>query len=216
MRLDLHCHTNSSPDSLNTFDALTRRMERRQIDVLAITDHNLIDAALEFHRREPERFLVGEEIKTTEGELLAFFITEWVPPRLSPEETIDLVHEQGGLVGASHPLDRVRREAMGGQVLDAIHHRLDFIEVMNARVIFPSDNRRAREKAVRWGLSGSAGSDAHTPLEVGRCYVEMPSFEGPHDFIDCLAQAQIGGWVSSPLVHFASTYAKLLRKLKRR
>ncbi len=138
MRLDLHCHTSASPDSLNTLDAILHRMERRRIDVLAITDHNLIDAALDFQRQLPDRFLVGEEIKTTEGELLALFITEWVPPRLSPEETIDLVHEQGGLVGASHPLDRLRREAMGSQVLDAIHHRLDFVEVMNARVIFPA------------------------------------------------------------------------------
>jgi hypothetical protein len=191
-------------------------MDRRRIDVLAITDHNLIDAALDFQHRAPGQFLVGEEIKTTEGELLALFITEWVPPHLPPEETIYRVHEQGGLVGASHPLDRLRREAMGSQVLDAIHHRLDFIEVMNARVIFSGDNRRAREKAARWGLPGSAGSDAHAPFEVGRCYVEMPSFDGPHDFLDCLAQAQIGGWVSSPLVHFASTYAKLLKRFRRR
>jgi len=216
MRLDLHCHTNASPDSLNTLDDLLRQMERRRIDLLAITDHNLIDAALDFHRQAPERFLVGEEIKTTHGELLALFITEWVPPRLSPEETIDRIHAQGGLVGVSHPLDRLRREAMGGEVLETIHHRLDFVEVMNARVIFPGDNRRAREKAARWGLPGSAGSDAHIPFEVGRCYVEMPSFDGTHDFLDCLAQAQIGGWVSSPLVHFASTYAKLLKRLKRR
>jgi len=216
MRLDLHCHTNASPDSLNTLDGILRQMDRRRIDLLAITDHNLIDAALDFHHQAPERFLVGEEIKTTEGELLALFIAEWVPPGLSPEETIDRVHEQGGLVGASHPLDRLRREAMGSQVLDAIHHRLDFVEVMNARVIFSGDNRRAREKAARWGLPGSAGSDAHAPFEVGRCYVEMPSFDGPHDFVDCLAQAQVGGRVSSPLVHFASTYAKLQKRLKRR
>jgi len=216
MRLDLHCHTNASPDSLNSLDAILHRMDQRRIDVLAITDHNLIYAALDFQRQAPERFLVGEEIKTSEGELLALFISELVPPWLSPEETIDLVHEQDGLVGASHPLDRVRREAMGGQVLDAIHHRLDFVEVMNARVLFPRDNRRAREKAARWGLPGSAGSDAHVPFEVGRCYVEMPSFDGPQDFLDCLAQAQIGGWVSSPLVHFASTYAKLLKRLRRR
>jgi len=82
MRLDLHCHTSASPDSLSTLDAILHHMERRRIDMLAITDHNLIDAALDFQHRAPERFLVGEEIKTTEGELLALFITELVPPRL--------------------------------------------------------------------------------------------------------------------------------------
>jgi predicted metal-dependent phosphoesterase TrpH len=215
MRVDLHCHTCYSRDSLSTCDELLHRMERRGLDVVAITDHNEIAGALAFQRRAPDRFLVGEEVKTTQGELLALFITELVPPGLSLEETIERIHGQGGLVGASHPLDRLRREAIGGELLEAIHGQLDFLEVMNSRVIFAGDNRRAREKAVRWGLPGSAGSDAHTPFEVGRCYAEMPSYEGAQDFLDCLAQAQIGGWISSPVVHLASTYAKLLRRMRR-
>jgi predicted metal-dependent phosphoesterase TrpH len=215
MRVDLHCHTCYSRDSLSTFDELLRHMDRRGVEVVAITDHNVIAGALAFQRRAPDRFLIGEEVKTTRGELLALFITELVPADLSLEETVDRIHAQGGLVGASHPLDRLRREAIGSEGLEAIHGQLDFLEVMNSRVILASDNRRAREKAARWGLPGSAGSDAHAPFEVGRCYAEMPHYEGAQDFLDCLAQAQIGGWISSPLVHFASTYAKLVRRMGR-
>jgi len=216
MRIDLHCHTCYSPDSLTTFDALLRQMDRRNLDMVAITDHNTIAGAMDFRARAPDRFLVGEEIKTTHGELIALFIEEMVEPGQSPEETIARVHAQGGLVGASHPLDRLRGEAMGLEALRAIREHLDFLEVFNARTTFPADNRLAREVATRWGLPGSAGSDAHSPLEVGRAYVEIPPFEGPRSFLESLAQAQTGGRLSSPWVHFISTYAKWRKRREAR
>jgi len=216
MRLDLHCHTHRSPDSLMTYDALLRRMDQREMDMVAITDHNTIAGALAFRARAPERFLVGEEIKTSSGELIALFLEEEVPPGLSPEDTISRVHAQGGLVGVSHPLDRLRGEALGMERLKSIRGELDFLEVFNARITFPNDNRLARESAARWGLPGSAGSDAHAPAEVGRAYVEMPEFDGPQEFLDSLALGQVRGRPSSPLVHFYSTYAKWRKRWEAR
>jgi predicted metal-dependent phosphoesterase TrpH len=216
MRIDLHCHSYHSRDSLMSYDALLRQMDRRGMDMVAITDHNTIDGALAFHARAPERFLIGEEIKTTSGELIALFLAENIPPGLTPQETITRVRAQGGLVGASHPLDRWRREALGLEILESIRRELDFLEVLNARVTFSRDNRLAREMAARWGLPGSAGSDAHAPLEVGRAYVDMPAFDGPHEFLDSLALGQIRGRLSSPLVHFFSTYAKWCKQLDAR
>jgi predicted metal-dependent phosphoesterase TrpH len=216
MRIDLHCHTHHSRDSLMTFEALLRRMDQRGMDMVAITDHNTISGARAFHARAPERFLIGEEIKTTAGELIALFLNEEVPPGLSPEETITRVHAQGGLVGASHPLDRLRGEAMGMQKLESVRRKLDFLEVFNARITFSNDNCQARESAARWGLPGSAGSDAHAPSEVGRAYVDMPAFDGPQEFLESLALGQIRGRLSSPLVHFYSTYAKWRKRLEAR
>jgi predicted metal-dependent phosphoesterase TrpH len=216
MRLDLHCHTRHSRDSLMTYDALLRRMDRRGMDMVAITDHNTIAGALAFHARAPERFVVGEEIKTTCGELIALFLKDEVPPGLSPKETISRVHAQGALVGASHPLDRWRGEALGMENLESIRRELDFLEVFNARMTFSSDNRLAREMAARWGLPGSAGSDAHAPSEVGRAYVDIPTFDGPQDFLDSLSLGQIGGRLSNPFVHFYSTYAKWRKRLEAR
>jgi predicted metal-dependent phosphoesterase TrpH len=213
MRIDLHCHTHYSPDSLITFEALLQQMERRRLDKVAITDHNTIAGALIFQAQAPARFVVGEEIKTSHGEVLALFLQEEVPPGMSLGATIEAVHRQGGLVGASHPLDRLRSEAMGLEALEAIYTQLDFIEVFNARTTFAADNRRAREMAVHWGLPGSAGSDAHTPLEVGRAFVEMPSFQAGADFLDCLTLGQIGGRLSSPLIHFFSVYARWRQRL---
>ena len=216
MRIDLHCHTFHSPDSLMTLDALLQAMDRRGLDMVAVTDHNTIAGARALHARAPARVLIGEEIKTTQGELIAFFLEEEVPPGLSPEETITRVHAQGALVGASHPFDRLRGDAMGMEHLEPIHRELDFLEVLNARMTFPRDNRLAREMAARWGLPGSAGSDAHAPAEVGLAYVDMMDFEGPQDFLDNLAMGQVGGRQSSPTVHLHSTYARWHKRRKAR
>jgi predicted metal-dependent phosphoesterase TrpH len=221
MRIDLHCHTRHSYDSLTSFEALLHWMNRRGLDMVAITDHNTISGALEFHSRAPHRFLVGEEIETTDGELIGLFLDQEVPPGLSPQETIALIRAQGGLVGASHPLDRFRGTAMGLEALETIREQLDFLEVFNARTFLPDDNRKAQELATRWGLPGSAGSDAHAPFEVGRAYVEMPSFEmslGQGDgraqaFLRCLAQGEPMGRLSSPLIHFVSNYAKVRHRV---
>jgi predicted metal-dependent phosphoesterase TrpH len=160
--------------------------------------------------------VVGEEVKTTHGEVIGLFIKEKVPPGLSVHETIVRIRDMGGLVGVSHPLDRCRSEAMGLEMLETIREQLDFIEVFNARMTFPSDNRLAQELAARWGLPGSAGSDAHTPFEVGRAFVEMPAFDSPQSFLASLAQGEIHGRLSSPLVHLFSRYAKWRRRWEER
>jgi hypothetical protein len=189
-------------------DGILKRMDDRGLDMVAITDHNTIAGAQAFHAQAPDRFLVGGEIKARQGEVIGLFLKEEVPAGLNLQETIDRIHDQGGLVGASHPLDTLRSEAMGLEMLEAIHEQLDFVEVFNARMTFSRHNRQARELATGWGLPGSAGSDAHAPVEVGRAFVQMPRFSGRDDFLDCLAQGQIGGKLSSPLVHFISMYAK--------
>jgi predicted metal-dependent phosphoesterase TrpH len=214
MRVDLHCHTCHSPDSLITLDRLLRQMDRRSIDVVAITDHNTIAGALEFYARAPDRILVGEEIKTTHGELLALFIEDEVPEGLSPEETIERVRAQQGLIGPPHPFDELRGPGLGQENLDLLHDKLDFVEVFNARVIRAAHNDLARAFAARLGLPGSAGSDAHAPIEVGRAYVEMEPFDGPESFLESLAQGQVRGKRSSSLVHAYSTYARWRKRLR--
>ncbi len=214
MRIDLHCHTCYSRDSLVTLDALLRWMDRRGLDKVAVTDHNTIAGALAFHDQAPVRIVVGEEIETRRGEQLGLFLQEEVPPGLSPEETIARIRAQGGLVGASHPLDRHRSEAVGIETLESIRHEMDFLEVLNARVTVARDNQLAEEMAARWNLPGSAGSDAHAPFEVGRAYVDIPAFDGPQEFLDNLARGQVVGQLSSPFVHVCSTYAKWRKRLK--
>lgn len=211
MRVDLHCHTCYSPDALTRLDGLLRWMDRRGIDRVAITDHNTADGAFEFQARAPDRIVAGEEILTDAGELLALFVQQTVPPGLTPEESVARVRAQGGIVGVSHPFDRARADAVGARVFEALAPQLDFVEVLNARAVRRQDNLAAFQAARQFGLPGSAGSDAHAAVEVGRAYMEMPAFDGPSSFLVALSKGKVCGRESSPLVHLLSIYARLAK-----
>ncbi|MGA3056661.1 MAG: PHP-associated domain-containing protein [Candidatus Limnocylindrales bacterium] len=171
--IDLHCHTSASFDSLATPRAVVRAAAARGITHLAVTDHDRIDGALRARDSAPPELvvIVGEEVKTADGDLIAIFLRELVPPGLSAVETIAAVREQGGLVGVPHPFDRFRGfgRKSGAQV-ESIAGLVDWVESYNARVIGGSANERAALFAQDHGLPGLAASDAHTVLEVGVSY----------------------------------------------
>jgi len=116
-------------------------------------------------------------------------------------------------VSLPHPFDRVRREPLRAQARERVLSHLDVIEVFNSRTTFRSDNEKARRLAEELGLPMGAGSDAHSPWELGTTYVEMPDFEGPQEFLEALRQGRIVGRSASPLVHVVSTLAKLRWRL---
>jgi len=151
-----------------------RAAAARGLTHLAITDHDRIDGALEalamVAREAPElSVIVGQEIRTTAGDLIGVFLREAVPPGLSPADAIDAVHGQGGLVGIAHPFDRFRGSMGRGEApaLEAVAARVDWIETWNARLLVGDGNARAADLAERLGVAGVAVSDAHTTLEVG-------------------------------------------------
>jgi len=181
---------------------------------LAITDHNSIAGALAVREISPIPIIVGEEIRTQCGEIIGLFLHEEIPPGLTPRETVRGIHEQGGLVYIPHPLDRARHgSALWFGALMEIIEFVDIIEVLNARVMFPSDNTRAVKLAECYGLSQGAGSDAHQGSEIGRAYVEMPAFSDAESFAHSLAEGHTCGHSSSFLVHVGSTYARLAKSL---
>jgi predicted metal-dependent phosphoesterase TrpH len=209
MKADLHVHTCYSRDSTTDLVEVIEAARRRGIDRVAITDHNRIEGALRLRDLAPDLAIVGEEILTTEGELLGFFLEEEIPYGLSPEETIARIRDQQGVVGISHPLDHIRREAAGEGVLVRIQDQLDCVEVFNARCLLSTHNQRAAAWASKHRLPGTAGSDAHHVTEIGRAYVEMPHTSDRDDFLEKLLQGQIQGRLSSPWVHVLSTLAKI-------
>ncbi|MBN1179606.1 MAG: PHP domain-containing protein [Anaerolineae bacterium] len=209
---ELHTHTLYSRDSLTSLEAFLEACRRKGLDRVAVTDHNAVDGALRLREMDPQRVIVGEEIKTTHGELIAYFIEERVPPGLPPAEVVERVHAQGGVVGASHPLDRVRREAIGLAALTPVLDHLDFLETFNARCLFPGDNDAARDLAQRHDLPMTAGSDAHHVWELGRAVVVVPPFDTPVEFLAGLRAGHIRARLSPPWIHAVSTYAKLARR----
>lgn len=220
LKIDLHVHTSASRDSLTTPQDVLHWAERQGMDALAVTDHNTIEAALAMREMSPLPIIVGQEISTTCGELIGYFVSQPIPPGLSPLETIQCIHAQGGLVSVPHPVDRVRSSAIGYHHLVEIIGQVDMLEVLNARVTFVMDNHLAQDLAKANRLPMTAGSDAHTASEVGRAYVELPmqdqdayQLQRPAVFLHMLRQAQVKGSISSPLVHMGSTYAKAAKSL---
>lgn len=216
LRADLHNHTHFSPDSILAPEELVRRCVRAGITCVAVTDHNTVRGGLEVRRIVEERgveglrVIVGEEVRSAEGEILGLFLSEDVPKGLSAEETIERIRAQGGVVGVPHPFDNLR-SALDYERMKALVDRIDFIESYNARIVFPSHNKKAGRFAAEHGLPVTAASDAHSPREVGRAYIDIPEFEGPQDFVEALDRGMIGGRISSPLVHMISRYAVLRR-----
>ncbi len=212
LRVDLHSHTHYSPDSIATPRQFVQACRRKGITCLAVTDHNTIRGALAVKELADFRVIVGEEIRTDRGEIIGLFLSQEVPRLLSPEESIERVKAQGGLVGVPHPYDHQRGALRHDDILRLLP-QIDFIEVLNARIVFPRDNERARRLAEEHGLAMSAGSDAHWAPELGSVYVEMGEFAEPQEFLQALRQGRLAGRLSSPLVHLISRYAWLRRKL---
>lgn len=171
--VDLHSHTVASFDSLADPSAVAMAAASRGITHLAITDHDRIDGALRAREAAAEglQIIIGEEIKSSDGDLIGLFLREAIPPGLTAIETIAAVREQGGLVGLPHPFDRWRGYGRrSGAAVEEIAGLVDWVEAHNARVVVGSDNERAARFAVEHELPGVAASDSHTVLEVGVCY----------------------------------------------
>jgi hypothetical protein len=209
LRVEFHCHTYRSADSLARPEALLAACRKKGVDRLVITDHNSIAGALEAHRLDPERFIVGEEIMTERGEILAAYVTEEIPRRLSPQETIRRLRDQGAFISVAHPFDVMRNGHWAPDDLLAIAPLVDAIEVFNARCMQADFNSQAEQFAREHDLPGTAGSDAHAPFEVGRACLLLPPFDGADGLRAVIRQGQVSGKLSSPWVHAVSRYARM-------
>jgi len=201
IRVDLHSHSRFSKDSLSTLDEIIRAVPRSGLDALALTDHDELAGALQLKELAPFFVIPGEEIKTQHGEVIGLFLKEWIPPKLSPRETVERIHEQGGIAYVPHPFDRVRGSRMDEDQLEDIVEMVDVLEVFNARNALPRFNSRALEYARSKGKLMGAGSDAHSVHEYGTAYVEVPRFDDAPSFLEALKQGRWRGRLSSPLVH---------------
>ncbi len=173
--VDLHCHTSASFDSLASPEAVLKAATTRGITHLAITDHDGIEGALRARDGAPDGLtvIVGEEVKTADGDLIALFLESAVPPGRPAPETIAEVRDQGGLVGIPHPFDKHRGSMLNDPRLEAIGGLVDWVEAHNARVVGGTGNERAAAFARDLGLPGIAVSDAHSSLEVGVAYTVL-------------------------------------------
>ncbi len=192
--VDLHMHTDHSPDCATPVEVLLATARERGLGAIAVTDHNEISGALEARERAAAagvKVIVGEEIKTaSQGEVIGLFLEEKIPRGLSLQETIAAIREQGGVVYVPHPFDRMHAVPDYEHLLSHLGE-VDAIEVFNPRVAINAFNDEAARFAAKYRIVAGAGSDSHVAQGLGSVRIRMRDFDGPAEFLQSLRDADI-------------------------
>jgi hypothetical protein len=185
LRVELHAHSARSHDGRDPVDLLLEQAAGVELDALAVTDHDAIDASIEAAEKAADYGLVGivgMEVTSAVGHILALGIDDLVPSGLSYDETLDRIHEQGGIAVVPHPFQK-SRHGVAPHVSDDQLASADALEVYNSRLFTGRSNRQAETFAVERGLPMTAGSDAHISELVGQAVTEVGADEPTADAI---------------------------------
>ncbi len=214
--VDLHCHSRGSFDSLSVPSEMVKAARERGLTHLAITDHDRIDVAQEARDLAPAglTIIVGEEVKTLDGDLICLFLERAIPPGLSARATIEAAREQGGLVGIPHPFDRMRGSLLRDATMASLAPLVDWVEVHNARVV-GHGNEDAATFALEQGLPGVAVSDAHSIVEIGVAYTALDGDPStPAGLLAALSSLEIVPGRASFVVRLWTPLAKGINRLR--
>jgi predicted metal-dependent phosphoesterase TrpH/glycosyltransferase involved in cell wall biosynthesis len=195
VHVDLHMHTDHSPDCATPVELLLTTAKDRGLDAIAITDHNEISGALEAREVAEEiggiKVIVAEEVKTAhEGEVIGLFLEEKIERGMSMAETIAAIRRQGGLVYVPHPFDRLHSVPDYEHLLEMVEE-IDILEVFNPRVTLSSFNEEAVRFARKYAIVPGAGSDSHVAQGLGSVKIRLRDFEGAEEFLESMRQADI-------------------------
>jgi predicted metal-dependent phosphoesterase TrpH/glycosyltransferase involved in cell wall biosynthesis len=188
---DLHMHTSHSYDCATDPEALVDHCIAQGLGAIAITDHNEVSGAQAAAALgKPITVIVGEEVKTTQGEVIGLFLKERIEPGLDMGDTIAAIQEQGGLVYMPHPFDRLHTIPDAPTLLRNLD-QIDILEVYNSRLLFDSFNDDALRFATKYNLIQAAGSDAHVLPGIGTAINRIPAFDGPEELLLAMRQSEI-------------------------
>ena len=195
IEVDLHMHTDHSPDCATPVEVLLETARDRGLGAIAITDHNEVSGALEARRIAREmgdiEVIVAEEVKTAEqGEVIGLFLEEKIPRGMTMAETIAEIRRQGGLVYVPHPFDRFHSVPDYEHLLDIVEE-IDILEVFNPRVALTAFNEEAERFARKYRIVPGAGSDSHVAQGLGSVRVRIHDFDGPAEFLEAMRDADI-------------------------
>jgi predicted metal-dependent phosphoesterase TrpH len=173
IKADLHVHTTYSTDSLITPKDLVYYAKKRGLNAVAVTDHNQLEGAYKIAKETDFLIIPGIEVSSSDGHIVALNVQELIPKGFSAVETVERIHQAGGVAIACHPYVYFK-----GCLREKVCASFDAIEVINARA-FPFKNsvKKAQEAAERFGLSRVAGTDAHYGPQIGYAYTEIEAAE---------------------------------------
>jgi len=218
MKIEFHIHTEYSKDSILKLKTIRKIMERNNI-IPVITDHDQIKGALNY-KKLYKNCIIGEEITTTEGEIIGIFLKRKISPKQSPEQTAKKIREQKGLVYVPHPFDTMRRSALKQSNLEII--KPDIIEVFNRRTINNQADAKAQEYAITNKIPQAVASDAHTKFGLAKTYNIIPNItqtdlNSPKKFLKKLkspATKQVTSLRTPVWIHAYGKAIKILKNLE--
>lgn len=222
---DFHTHNRFSRDSILSEDRFIRVALERGLTHVAVTNHNNVEGAIAVRDRaaalgvdERLTVIIGEEVSTSDGEVVGIFLQRTIPPGLTAEQTADEIHAQGGLVSIPHPFDPFRSSHIRAGPLEGLADagKIDMIEVFNSRVTFSRHNEHAGEFAARHRIPGIACSDSHSAFEVAMSFNALLAFETADELREGLAENEWHGSRSSVLIHLTTRYAVWSNVMQRR
>jgi predicted metal-dependent phosphoesterase TrpH len=195
VEVDLHMHTDHSPDCATPVEVLLETARDRGLGAIAITDHNEVSGALAAREiaagMDDLRVIVAEEVKTAEqGEVIGLFLEEKIERGMTMAETIAEIRRQGGLVYVPHPFDRLHSVPDYEHLLDMVEE-IDILEVFNPRVALTVFNEEAERFARKYRIVPGAGSDSHVAQGLGSVRISIHDFDGPEEFLEAMRDADI-------------------------
>lgn len=175
IKIDLHTHSIASHDGGLDEADYKKILSQEKVDAFAVTDHQDISYAIKLSKLTElkDRLIVGQEIKTTRGEIIGLYLSQQVADGKSPRETVDQIKLQKGFVIIPHPLDKLR-SGMSFEDMDQIVEDIDAIEVFNGRAV-SKPSTELRHWAKQNGCAMLASSDAHSLSGAGRTYTLIDS-----------------------------------------
>ena len=172
VKVDLHTHSIASPDGAITAEEYASILRNKKLDYIAVTDHDRIDFALHLHQKIGPQIIVGQEITTSQGELIGLFLTRPVQTGLSARDTALAIKAQHGLVYVPHPFETVRKGIDKGS-LEGIAGLVDIVEGYNGRAFFQNKGPQAATWAKLHNKPIASSSDAHGVRGLHSCFVEI-------------------------------------------
>ncbi len=195
LNVDLHMHTDHSPDCATPPLALLEAAKAAGLGAIAITDHNEVSGAFAAREIAEEiggiKVIVAEEVKTAEqGEVIGLFLKERIERGMTMAETIAEIRRQGGLVYVPHPFDRLHSVPDYEHLLEMVEE-IDILEVFNPRVTLTAFNEEAVRFATKYRIVPGAGSDSHVAQGLGSVKIRLHDFDGPEEFLEAMRSADI-------------------------
>ena len=212
IKLDLHLHSHYSEDGSGSPKEIINTLKKRGLSGMSITDHNTLEGSLKAEKIAPKDFLVipGVEISTQDGHLIALNVRKNIEKKLSVEETVDNITDQGGIPIVPHlyrNLSGIKKEK-----LKRIINKISVIEVFNS-CSTPQTNLKTARIAKKFNLGGTGGSDSHESEYVGLGYTTIDTDELNIDTIISEIQKK-KTWGEGEILPFSYRQDRMAKSIK--